>query len=190
VAEKGNHEPFFMVAQAIRELGLAWQHPLELRAAKLTPQFHPGRSAEIVSGDVVVGWVAELHPQLQNTLGIASRVAMAELSLTLLVEQPVQLATYTPVAEFPSVTRDIAFTVPQAVAHQSIVTALRTADPLVSGVELFDVYRGEHVAAGQKSLAYKITYQADHTLTTAEIDAAHKVVTKLLEKNFGASLRA
>ncbi len=189
VAEKGTHEPFFMVAQAVRELGLVLKRPLELRAVKLGTQFHPGRSAEIVSGDVVVGWVAELHPQLQNTLGIAARVAVAELSLTLLIEQPVQLAAYTPVAEFPSVTRDVAFTVPQGVAHSAIVAVLKTADPLVSAIELFDVYRGEHVAAAQKSLAYKITYQTDHTLTTAEIDAAHKAVTKLLEKNFGATLR-
>lgn len=190
VAEKGNNEPFFVAAQAVRELGVALERVLELRAAVVGPQFHPGRSAEIVCAGVVVGWVAELHPQLQGTLGIAPRVALAELSLTLLVEQPAQAPTYTPVAEFPSVTRDIAFTVPQITTHAALSAVLQTADVLVKKVELFDVYRGEHVNAGQKSLAYKITYQADHTLTTAEIDAAHKAVAKALEKNFNATLRA
>lgn len=189
VAEKGNSEPFFAAAQAVRELGVALHRPLELRTATLGAQFHPGRSAEIFCAGVRVGWVAELHPQLQSTLGIASRVALAEFSLTLLIEQTTQAPTYTPVAEFPSVTRDIAFTVPQTTAHAALVAALQTADTLVKDVTLFDVYRGEHVAAGQKSVAYKITYQADHTLTTAEIEAAHKAVTKVLQKNFNAALR-
>lgn len=189
VAEKGMAEPFFVAAQAVRELGTVLQRPFELRAATLGPQFHPGRSAEIVCAGTVIGWVAELHPQVQGTLGIAPRVAVAELSLTLLIEQIIQAAVYTPVAEFPSVTRDIAFTVPQSTTHAQIVTALQTAAELVKKIDLFDVYRGEHVTAGQKSLAYKITYQADRTLTTAEIETAHQAVTKILQKNFGAVLR-
>ena len=189
VAEKNNDQPFFAAAQAVYELGRTLKRSLIVRPATLGPQFHPGRSAEIVCDEVIVGWVAELHPQLQNSLGIAPRVAVAELSLTLLSEQSVQGERYASVAEFPSVTRDIAFTVSRAVVHAEIVAALQTAHPLVSAVELFDVYQGEHVTAGEKSLAYQITYQADHTLTAVEIETAHDAVVKMLEKQFKAKLR-
>lgn len=190
VAEKNNEQPFFVAAEAVYELGRALNRTLVIRTATLGAQFHPGRSAQIWCGEVLVGWVAELHPQLQQTLGISARTALAEISLTTIAEQPKQAHLYSPVADFPSVTRDIAFTVSRAVAHADIAATLRAAHPLVSRVELFDVYQGERISHGEKSLAYQVTYQTDHTLTAAEIESAHSAVVAALETKYQVTLRA
>ncbi|MBI4276384.1 phenylalanine--tRNA ligase subunit beta, partial [Candidatus Uhrbacteria bacterium] len=96
---------------------------------------------------------------------------------------------YTPLPKYPPVTRDLAFIVPKDVSYADIDASIRK-QALVASVKLFDLFEGEKLGAGKKSLAFHVAYQsAEKTLTTAEVDAVQAVMVKELEKKFGAQFR-
>jgi phenylalanyl-tRNA synthetase beta chain len=99
--------------------------------------------------------------------------------------------SYTPVPRFPAALRDIALVVDEAVRAERIESEIRTAGgDLLSGMRLFDVYRGNQVPAGTKSLAYALAYQAaDRTLTDKEIDKAHKKIEERVKQTMKATIR-
>lgn len=190
IAEKNNETPFFAAAQCVRVLGERLGYAFTLTPTQNNANAHPGRQAEIKIGEHVVGTIVEVHPRLQQQLGILPRVAVVELVLSDLLAWPRQLVAYHSVSEFPSVSRDMACVVAREVTHAALAAAIQAVDPLIVSVELFDVYVGEHVGADQKSMAYHVVYQtADHTLTTAEVDAAHARVGAVLKKKFAATIR-
>ncbi|HYE60042.1 MAG TPA: hypothetical protein VEA18_02570, partial [Candidatus Kapabacteria bacterium] len=193
VAEKNNSTPFFDMSSALHTLMRRLRCPYVLQ--KNTPEVtyvHPSRSATIHVQDMVVGYIGELHPATALKLGIESRVAFCEINMSAIVpfchlKNP---TSYVPLLLYPSVRRDLAFIVPVSVTHEKIHDTLRSADPLITQVELFDVYQGKHVGEGKKSMAYHITYQAtDRTLSTEEVDAIQEHITLLLQKEFSATIR-
>ena len=156
-----------------------------------TTYLHPGKAAEIKVTGQVVGVFGELHPLVKEKYEFGdSPILVAEFDLdTLRNVNP----TYgvTPVPEFPPVYEDIAVIVDESVLAERVESLIRqTGGRTVTNVKLFDVYRGDQVGSGKKSLAYSLTYQADKTLTDAEAAAIRTRIVKRLEYEVGAKLRS
>jgi phenylalanyl-tRNA synthetase beta chain len=137
---------------------------------------HPGRSAVVLADGADVGVVGEIDPGVLEDFGIPGRVAWLELDLTVLLDLEPEIPQWRPVSRYPSSDIDLAFVVPDRVPAATVRAALADAAPdLVTGLELFDVYRGPGIDAGQRSLAYRLRLQAaDRTLTDAEVGAARE----------------
>lgn len=192
VSEKGNETPFVQAKAAalglLDALGVSYRtEPGE----HFTNWMHPGRSLTIYIGDERVGDVSELHPAYMDAFDLEHRVGFFDLDLTAIAPHIGQLATYTPLPKFPVVKRDLAFVLPEHSRYDYIVEALETADPMITDVELFDVYRGKGVEANYKSMAFHLHFSnPDRTLTAQEVDAVYKKLVKLLEEKFKISVRS
>lgn len=195
-AKKGESVPFFALSGVVQQLFARLNVNYELRNCE--PEFektehtflHPSRHAFVYVNGAWVATIGEVHPQVQGSAGIDERVAVLHMNLNTLSENLVEQVRYEPLTVFPAVKRDIAFVLPRTVMHASVVSSLQAVDPLIRSVELFDIYEGEKLGAGKKSMAYHITYaSSDHTLTAEEVEKVHGMVLKVLEKEFEAELR-
>ncbi len=119
----------------------------------------------------MLGLVGEIDPDVARAFGIEERTGWLEVDLDLLLALPHGLATYRPVSRFPSSDLDLAFTTPDAVTGAALGDAIRSAaGPLLVDLALFDRYRGEGVAPGSRSLAWRLRLQAaDRTLVDADV---------------------
>ncbi len=151
----------------------------------------PGRSAQVITGSDVLGWLGEVHPEVLALYECEGPVVAFELSLDLLLTNAVSVKQYRDVPRFPPVQLDIALIVDNTVAASSVEMAIReSAGRDLHIIELFDVYTGEGVDAGKKSLAYSLTYRSkDRTLTDDEVKAQHERMLRKVEAKVGARLR-
>jgi phenylalanyl-tRNA synthetase beta chain len=159
---------------------------------------HPGKAATLLVGEPggvsprSIGDFGQLHPKVAEKYGLAGRtVLVAEFDLDALQAATPIRFSYAPVPRFPAALRDIALVVDEAIPAERIVGEIRTAGgDLLSGVRLFDLYRGNQIPAGTKSLAYALSYQAgDRTLADKEIDKAHKKIEDRLKQVLKATIR-
>ncbi len=160
------------------------------------PAFHPGRCAQVSVGGGVVGVMGELHPLVLEAFDLpAQPVGALEFDLEVLLAQAIavgKVRTMQPIPRFPSVSQDLAVIVdedlPAHVLEEAIVEA---GGRLLRRAEIFDLYRGEQISPGKKSLAYSLTYQAkDRTLTDDEVAKVQKRIVRHLAQELGAELRA
>ncbi|HEY8472248.1 MAG TPA: phenylalanine--tRNA ligase subunit beta [Natronosporangium sp.] len=163
-------------------------HRIEVRAAAYAP-WHPGRCAEVAVDGVVVGHAGELHPAACAALELPKRSCAMELNLDA-VPLP-ELAEPPRVASFPPALIDVALLVDESVPAAEVAAALTAgAGDLLESVRLFDVYTGEQLGPGRKSLAYKLTFRApDRTLTVEEAVAARDTAVAEAANRVGAELR-
>ena len=155
--------------------------------------YHPGRKAVMSVNGVKLAALGEIHPDVAQAFDIGSRrVYVAEVDLDALMPLEKDFYGIKPLPKFPSVSRDIAVVVAEAVGAGSMMDLIcRTAAKTLEDVKLFDIYRGEKLGAGRKSVAFAITLRApDRTLTDEEINATMDKILKALNKAFGAELRA
>ncbi|MFD4368705.1 phenylalanine--tRNA ligase subunit beta [Rhodococcus sp. NPDC058521] len=162
---------------------------VELRAAQYLP-WHPGRCAELVVDGAVVGHAGELHPAVLERAGLPARTCAVEVNLDAL-----PLAERLPaprVSPFPAVLQDIAVVVDGGVAAADVAAALRAGGgELLEEVRLFDVFEGEQVGQGRKSLAFALRFRgADRTLTEDEASAARDAAVAEASAAVGAELRS
>jgi phenylalanyl-tRNA synthetase beta chain len=166
--------------------------PLALRfeAAGHHSAFHPGRSARVLLADREIGWVGELHPQWQQKYELAQGVVCFEIDASP-VQALVLPAPLVP-SKYPPVSRDIAVLVDANVGAQAMLDAIGSEKPrIVQAVRLFDLYQGERLPAGKKSLAFRVVMQdTERTLTDAEVDVARDALVELWGRRFGATARA
>ncbi|GGL09182.1 phenylalanine--tRNA ligase subunit beta [Mangrovihabitans endophyticus] len=159
-----------------------------VRAAEHTP-WHPGRCAQVLVDDAVVGYAGELHPAVIEAVELPRRTCAVELDLDAVpAVPPVQaerLSTY------PPALIDVALVVDAAVPAADVEAALGAgAGELLESVQLFDVYTAERLGAGKRSLAYKLTFRAaDRTLTVEEAVAARDAAVAAAASRVGAALR-
>jgi phenylalanyl-tRNA synthetase beta chain len=153
---------------------------------------HPGKAAELLVRGQAVGNFGELHPKVAEQYGVSGQaVLLGEFDLEAILAAVPARHAYVPVPHFPAALRDIAVIVDEGVPAERIAKEIRTAGaPLVRDVRLFDLYRGESIPPGKKSLAYALTYQADdRTLTDKEVDKAHKKIEDRLRHVLQAQIR-
>jgi phenylalanyl-tRNA synthetase beta chain len=170
------------------ELLVAPRQPRFVKAAH--PALHPGRSARIELDGVGIGWIGELHPEWQQKYELPGSAVVFEMACDPLLTVP--LPRYSEVSKFPAVIRDLAVVVGDDVPADALLDALRGARPgLAQEVWIFDLYRGESVGKGRKSLAFRVVMQdTERTLTDAEVDAAMAQLAQLLRNRFGAERRS
>ena len=154
---------------------------------------HPGRAASIVTGEgVELGWIGELHPLVLREWELQGPVSGFELEVDLLHELTHgRIATYSDVTSFPAVLQDIAVIVPEDVPAARLEEVVRAgAGDLLASVRVFDLYHGEQVGEGNKSLALRLEFRApDRTLTDEEVAERRAAIEEELE-SIGGHLRA
>ncbi len=151
---------------------------------------HPGRSAMILCGDMAIGYLGELHPTVQKTYGIGTRTYVAKLLIQEMAELAQMEITYRPLPKFPAITRDLSLLCDDALPVGEMEAAIeQAAGKLLENVALFDVYKGDQIADGKKSVSFSLRLRShEGTLTDEQADAAMKRVLKALS-GIGASLR-
>jgi len=155
--------------------------------------FHPGRRAQVRVAGRDVGVMGELHPLVREAFGLpAQPVCALEFDLDGLLEAWGTPRRVAPISAHPPVYEDLAVVVDEGVPAVRVRDLIaQTGAPLVRSVVLFDVYRGEQVGTGQKSLAYRLTYQADdRTLTDRAVSKVRARIVRWLERETGATLRS
>lgn len=153
------------------------------------PALHPGKAARIHAGSGVAGCIGELHPRIQKKLGLSRPPVLFELDLHALVSH--SLPTVAEISKYPTIRRDIALVVPEKIRAQAILDRMTSEQlSVISEIHLFDVYQGEGMEDGKKSLAFRVLLKdTQKTLTDAEADLAVARLTRILEVEFGARLR-
>ena len=149
---------------------------------------HPANQAAIMADGKQIGVVGELHPSVKEHFEIPAAVYLFEVNLPLLLPL-IKDKTYRPIPKFPATVRDIALVVDIGVTHQQILDTMKGFS-LVTDVALFDVYAGEQVPAGKKSMAYRLTFQSpDKTLTDQQVNGVQQAILKKLATGLGPAKR-
>jgi phenylalanyl-tRNA synthetase beta chain len=150
---------------------------------------HPGQSAKIVHENQALGFIGALHPSAQKKLGLTKEAFVFEIELENISKHIT--AKYQKISKFPSVQRDISIMVAEEISIAEIMDLIgKTTPDVLYNLELFDVYRGEAIDLGKKSLALGLTFQrTSSTLTDDEVESAVGSILEGLRKEFGASLR-
>ena len=163
---------------------------LTVRQAQHAP-WHPGRCAALYAGDRLVGHAGELHPRVVKALHLPERTCAMELDVDLLTEDGAKRVEGPKISGFPVATQDVALVVDASVPAGEVEAALRAgAGPLLESLRLFDVYTGEQLGEGRKSLAYALRFRApDRTLTAEEASAARDAAVAESVARVGAALR-
>lgn len=178
--------------------GLAEQllHSLGLNKAifekAVHPALHPGRCARIVyPGGKELGWVGEVHPDTREAFGLRAPVFVCELSLEAMLPLWKRLPIYTALPKFPGMQRDLAFVTSDEISAGVLEQEIsKVGGALLKQVTLFDLYKGEHLPANQRSLAFSLLFQsADKTLTDEEVEAVIQKIISRLHERFGCELR-
>jgi phenylalanyl-tRNA synthetase beta chain len=152
----------------------------------------PGKCAALAVGGSVIGWMGELHPLLARRYDLAEKpVPAVELDLTPLLDAMQLRQDLVPVSPYPPVLEDLAVVVDEALPAARVEEVIRkTAGQLLEQIQLFDLYCGDQIGAGKKSLAYSLVYQsAERTLTDEEVRAVRQRIVKALQEELGGSLR-
>lgn len=175
--------------EAVQVIGRAAGVQFTLRAAQHLP-WHPGRCAEVLIGDLTIGYAGQLHPAVIERTGLPAGTCAVELNL-----DTIPIVEHLPapaVSPFPAVFQDISLIVAEDVAAAAVVDAVRDgAGDLLEDVRLFDVYTGPQIGDGRKSLALALRFRAtDRTLTEDEASASRDAAVAAAVERVGAVQRA
>ncbi|WP_102345331.1 phenylalanine--tRNA ligase subunit beta [Bacillus sp. Marseille-P3661] len=182
----------FFVVKGVLE-GLFAQLGLEKRITfeqGKKDSLHPGRTAIVRLDGDYLGFVGQVHPEVQNELDLNPTIVF-ELSLVKLLSADVSSIKYEAIPRYPSISRDIALVVDEQMVAGNVQDVIRQAGgKLLKDVSIFDLYQGEHLEKGKKSLAFSLRYfDPEKTLTDEEVTKAHNNVLKAVEEQLGATLR-
>ncbi|MHB8769502.1 MAG: phenylalanine--tRNA ligase subunit beta [Syntrophales bacterium] len=152
---------------------------------------HPGKSCGVFAGERIVGFIGEIHPDLQARLDLPGPVIVCELDIDLLAAQSSAVAAFRSLPRYPSSSRDVAFLIRREhEAGELVLLAEQSLEELLERVQIFDVYEGKNIPAGMKSLGVRFSYRsADRTLTDEEVSAVHTRVVQRIVQGTGASIR-
>jgi phenylalanyl-tRNA synthetase beta chain len=176
-----------VVEALMADLGIAWTLGEPVGGGA----FHPGRSGFILVGGSRVGVLGEMHPRVAESLDVPSRIAVAELEVSLLLQHAARTVEAHDVPRFPPVRRDLAFVVDERIPHASVEAAIReVGGELVATCVLFDVHSGPPLPDGKKSLAYSVDFRDPaRTLEREEADEAVARIKARVAEELGGELR-
>lgn len=187
----GNGDFFSMkgvVEEFFEKIGMKQKETYDPSAGK--SYLHPGRQANIIYDGKVVGYLGEVHPEVADIYGIGERAYVAVIDMPEIISYATFDRKYTGVPKYPAVTRDISMVVPKAILVGQIEEIIeKRGGAYLESYALFDLYEGEQITAGFKSVAYTIVFRAkDKTLEEADVSAAMKKILAALEE-MGIELR-
>ncbi|MDE0297484.1 MAG: phenylalanine--tRNA ligase subunit beta [Candidatus Poribacteria bacterium] len=156
------------------------------------PLFHPGRNASVKISGQPLGVFGEIHPEVQQNYDLEHKAYLFEFEFDVMADAASLTRRVEPISIYPSVNRDIAIVLDAEIQANRPVQLIRSAGgDLVKSVRLFDLYIGDQVPDGKKSLAYAIEYSSPtETLTDEQVDRVHDGIVKRLNKELGAELRS
>lgn len=166
-----------------------------IKNVKLAPDgpvyYHPGRKANIYAGGEKIGKLGEIHPDVANAFGINKRVYVAELNLHEIIGASDDKKKYEVLPKFPAAERDLALIVDNSVPAGVVLECIeKNAGQYFESAALFDVYTGDQLEEGKKSLAFSIVFRAkDRTLRDEEANEARDVIVLEADRQFGAKIR-
>ena len=155
------------------------------------PTFHPGRNAAVMLGDKQIGIFGEAHPEVLENYDLPYKAYLFDFDMEGLTDAAIFAKRFEPISVYPKVERDLAIVVDKEILSDMPTELIyKTGGELIESVRLFDVYEGEQVPEGKKSLAYAIIYHsATETLTDKAVNALHDKIVKRLNQELGAELR-
>ncbi|MBL1225080.1 phenylalanine--tRNA ligase subunit beta [Enterococcus sp. BWR-S5] len=167
-----------------------YQESITYEATQNMKEMHPGRTAYVKLNDEIIGFVGQIHPLTAKAYDIP-QAYVAELNLHGLLAGEKAPFVFEAVSKFPTVNRDIALLVKEEVTNQELTDCIwNHAGRFLKHVHLFDVYQGENIEAGMKSMAYSLTFaNSEATLVEEEINGAMKKIEKALVEQLGAEVR-
>ena len=164
---------------------------IEYLPTKEYPFLHPGRQASVMLGNEKVAYIGQVHPEVMDNYSMKQNAIVAVIDMPVLVAHATFDRKYEAVAKFPAIKRDLSMTVSKEIFVGQLEKIIKkSGGKLLESVELFDVYEGNQIKAGKKSVAYSLTFRAkDRTLEESEINViVEKILNKLSE--LGAELRS
>lgn len=185
----GENEDFFTLKGLVEELLEMFAYKVDYSVSE-EPYLHPGRQAKAETFGTQLAVFGEVHPNISAKYGIETKVYVAEIYLNKLFEIAPKKSVFKPLPKFPAVTRDFSLVCDSEIPVAVLENAVRSgAGSLCEAVELFDVYTGEQIEEGKKSVSYSVTLRSkDATLTDEAVEkTVNKIFTKL--ENVGAVLR-
>ncbi len=141
------------------------------------------RSAKIISGDVVIGYVGEISSEIRGKINLKKKVSVFEIDFEKIVEIASEIKPYDQISRFPFMIRDLAVLVPEKTLHDEVLKEIKNAGGiLLRNIDLFDVYKGESIPEGQKNFAFRLFFQAKNkTLSPEEANRLQEKVIKALD---------
>jgi phenylalanyl-tRNA synthetase beta chain len=187
---KGQPSTWSDAVQVARTVTAAVGVEAQLRNVELAP-WHPGRCAEVSVDGKVIGHAGELHPKVCQAFGLPARSGAVELDLDALIAAGPQSVTAKPFSSYPVAKEDVALIVAADVPAKDVEAALAEgAGELLESIRLFDLYTGEQIGEGKKSLAFALRFRAqDRTLTETEVAEARQAAVQVTVDRFQAVQR-
>lgn len=178
-----------VVENALGRLGIKG---IEYEREENNSSFHPGRTARLYVNEELLGVIGEIHPIVLENYSIKTRVYAGELDFEKIIKLTNLDIKYTPLPKYPAMTRDIAIVVNEDIMVGNIEKIiLKHGSGLIESLNLFDIYRGNQIQEGLKSVAYSIIYRSfERTLTDDEVNEIQNRIIKDLEDNIDAKLRS
>lgn len=189
---KGQAVDFYALKGILEELLATYGLVGEINYAPTTKyaDMHPGRTASITLAGKEIGFMGQVHPVTANTLDLNETYAF-EINFDAVIEAEKDQTIYSLIPKYPGMTRDVALLVDETTTNQQIVDViLEKGGKYLQHVRLFDLYQGEHIAAGKKSMAYTLAYlNPNATLVEEEVTKAFEAVKQALVEQLNAEIR-
>ena len=186
------NEDFFTLKGAINSLlDTLGIKDYDYEVEKNNPTYHPGRCANIMVGDRVLGTLGELHPMVSEEYGFSKRCYCAEIDFEMIIELTKLDVLYKPLPKYPSIIRDFAFVLKEEIYVKEIENIIRRlGGDILESFKLFDVYKGDQVEEGHKSVAYTLTYRhKERTLTDDDVNKINDKILSAIKEELGGVLR-
>jgi len=186
----GNYD-FYSLKGVVENLLNKFGFKYKFKVEKNISSFHPGRTAKIVSNNIEIGLMGEIHPDVRGNYEIDERTYLAEIDIHKILENKTEEKTYKEIAKYPSVTRDISIVVDEDILVGDIIEEVEAMSiDNLEKIEMFDIYRGKNIENGKKSLAYTMVFRSsDKTLLEEEVNGKYDKILERLKKLFNAKLR-
>ena len=164
--------------------------PVHVVPTRLRPFFEEGKAADILRDGEVVGWFGAIRKELLASFELTGPVFYAEIRLLKATASPPPPGRYAPLPKFPPVFRDVACVFPTRVPVGDVLAMVREVSPEVEEAGVFDIFTGEKIGDGNKSVGIRVKLQSlDRTLTEAEVHSIYSKIVNLLENRFGGKIR-
>lgn len=177
-----------ILERLFRDIGI---HDWKLERPPTVPtQWHSTRVAQIIVGADAIGIIGQISSMTSKAFGLESDVVCADIAFETLVAHASRKQTYKPIPSFPEVKRDLAVVLNERTVYADVVKKMTGSSSLLKDVELFDLFRGQNIQEGKKSIAMHLTFRADgRTLLSEEIDRELANISRVLEQAFGGIMR-
>ena len=192
----GDNEDFFTVKGGVEALGEAFRMKFEVERAEDVPYLHPGIAAYILCEGERIGVFGKLANEVTGELKLHKdskanhKIFLGEIDYEKMMSHAATSIRYKPLSPFPEAVRDLALTVDEETTCGSLMSEILRACPAAGDVELFDIYRGEQIGKGKKSMAFKITFlPGDKALTPEDVERYIKKILGNLKYKLGAEIR-